>query len=62
MMNRAGFMGMGISHPRCLRVSFWEDEAFDIRNLVGFSPLILLFSQKDPLSFSRVPLFRASLC
>jgi|LakMenE01Jun11ns_1017448.scaffolds.fasta_scaffold9889242_1 hypothetical protein len=50
-------MGMGISHPRCLLVSFLGAETFDICNHVGYLPLILLFSQEDPLLLSRMSLF-----
>jgi len=48
---------MGISHPRCLLVSFLGAETFDICNHVGYLPLILLFSQEDPLLLSRMSLF-----
>jgi hypothetical protein len=60
MMNRAGFMGMGISHPRCLRVSFWENEAFNVYNDVGYQTSILaLFPRKSFVSFGQASIDQA---
>jgi len=51
---------MGISHPRCLRVSFWENEAFNVYNDVGYQTSILaLFPRKSFVSFGQASIDQA---